>query len=312
MPIAALALLAACAEMHAKMESSHAAPLARPPVEAGKPVNLPGLHNVVSYSPTVMSGSVPDGEQGLATLAALGVKTVVSVDGAAPDVATAERLGLHYIHLPISYDRVPAERRREYAQVIENADGPIYMHCHHGKHRSAAATATAMVTAGVMSEPEAEARMKVSGTSPSYEGLWQSLRECQPLPANELVADLGDAREFPSLAKVTGMVSTMSQLDVAYDDLKAAHDANWQVPKDHPDLVPTNTTDQIHRLFAGLLDEPESQQLPAGYQELLRQEITRAKQLDEALRAGNLELASQHFDAVAKGCKSCHAQFRDK
>ncbi|HEU4419191.1 MAG TPA: hypothetical protein VFT55_09650, partial [Planctomycetota bacterium] len=65
-----------------------------PPATADKPVQLAGVHNVVTYAPNLISGGVPEGQEGLHTLAAMGIQTIISVDGATPDVAGAESLGM--------------------------------------------------------------------------------------------------------------------------------------------------------------------------------------------------------------------------
>ena len=96
--------------------------VAPPVVAATKAEHLPGLHNVVAYTPTVIGGGQPEGEEGLVTLKGMGIKTVVSVDGATPDVATAEKLGLQYVHLPISYDTVTPERQQQLALALANCD----------------------------------------------------------------------------------------------------------------------------------------------------------------------------------------------
>ncbi|HVV99787.1 MAG TPA: hypothetical protein VHB77_05585, partial [Planctomycetaceae bacterium] len=53
----------------------------------------PGLHNLVQASAGVYSGSEPDGEIGFASLETLGIKTIVSVDGARPDIELAHKHG---------------------------------------------------------------------------------------------------------------------------------------------------------------------------------------------------------------------------
>lgn len=61
-------------------------------------------------TPHLYSGSGPDGPKAFASLARLGIKTIISVDGARPNVEAAKKSGLRYVHIPISYDGVPRER----------------------------------------------------------------------------------------------------------------------------------------------------------------------------------------------------------
>lgn len=284
------------------------ATIAPPPLGADKVVHMPGLHNVVTYAPDLIGGGVPEGEEGLRTLAAMGVKTVVSVDGATPDVATAEKLGIRYVHLPISYDTVSTKRQKELAQVVSSVPGPIYVHCHHGKHRSAAALGSAVVLAGKLTPEQACERMAVSGTSPSYEGLWKAVREAHPLDASQLRAD---PASFPSIATVTGMVATMSEIDQVFDLLKQAKEAGWKAPTDHPDLVATKESGRLARLFANLPNDADSVKLPADYQQQLLHAIEVSAQLDQAVQGGDHTKAGQLFDAMNRSCKDCHKTYRD-
>ncbi|MEZ6189594.1 MAG: sulfur transferase domain-containing protein, partial [Planctomycetota bacterium] len=151
----ALACLTACTQ-----PAPAPAPTSAPTLADSEPRAYPGLDNVVAYAPEVYSGSVPHGAEGFRTLAAWGVDTVISVDGAAPDVAAARAAGLRYVHLPIRYDGMDAERTLEIARAVSVARerGAVYLHCHHGKHRSAGAAGAAAVTLGWSTTAEATAR----------------------------------------------------------------------------------------------------------------------------------------------------------
>ncbi|MGE3175323.1 MAG: cytochrome c [Planctomycetota bacterium] len=296
-----------------ELAADHAAaahpPASMPPLDAQAAVHLPGLHNVVTYGDGLCGGSVPVGDDGFASLAAMGVRTIVSVDGATPAVELAHRHGLRYIHLPISYDGVAPERALELAQVIANAEGPIYMHCHHGKHRSAAALAAGGITAGRMTAATAQARMKVSGTSPNYPGLWEAARTATPAAPQQLHADVA---AFPEIAQVSGLVGLMAEADVVFDLVKAAQQSGWQVPADHPDLVPQKETRRLVDLFRALRTDTESMALPQDYQQQLDAFTDAADALDRAVRAGRLADADATFAALGKSCKSCHTTYRDQ
>lgn len=282
--------------------------LAAPAVDAATPATFAGLHNVVTYAPGLVCGGVPEGEHGLATLAAMGIKTIVSVDGAEPEAETATKLGMRYIHLPIPYSGITAERDRELAQAVANAEGPIYVHCHHGKHRSAAALGSALVLCGKLTPEQAMTRMKVSGTGDNYQGLWQAVREAKPLPAAALQADV---TKFPAVAKVRGTVATMSEIDAVFDNVTAAQKAGWQVPADHPDLVPGKETKRLASLFSQLHGEAECAGKPAAFHEQLARAIAQSKALDDAVAKADAAAATTQHGLLQKGCKECHKAFRD-
>ncbi|MEZ6038444.1 MAG: sulfur transferase domain-containing protein [Planctomycetota bacterium] len=279
-----------------------------PPVTADKAIGFPGLHNVVTYAPEVVCGGAPEGHEGLAALKAMGIKTIITVDGAAPDVKGAEALGMHYIHLPISYDTVTPERQKELAQAISSTEGPVYMHCHHGKHRSAAALGSALVLAGKMTPAQAVAKMEISGTSPAYKGLWKAVSEAHALPEAELHVD---PKIFPSVAKTSGMVQTMSEVDLVFDLIKQAEKAGWKAPEDHPDLNAPKEAKRLATLFANLKKDQESMALPADYQQMLDKTIADTAKLDELVRAGDAAASAELLKTIGTTCKECHKVHRD-
>src|SRR5688572_30772436 len=70
-------------------------PALRPPaLSDSDPSSYPGLHNVVAYAADVYSGSAPEGAAGFDTLRRLGVRSVLSVDGAEPELQPAKALGM--------------------------------------------------------------------------------------------------------------------------------------------------------------------------------------------------------------------------
>ena len=146
--ITAASLLAACggslpaAQPEAKQvtdmggvtSASAVAPVAaiKPPTMADTvPREYAGIRNVVAYHDGYYSGSMPDGAEAFETLHAMGIKTIISVDGAAPDVEAAKRLGMRYIHLPISYNAFDKQRRLELTRATRDAmaEGTVYIHC---------------------------------------------------------------------------------------------------------------------------------------------------------------------------------------
>src|SRR5436189_6043349 len=90
------------------------------PAVGQEPHKLTASHlpNAYQIHPHVISGGLPDGEDAFRELAALGVKTIISVDGAKPDVPLAEKYGLRYVHLPHGYGGVPDDRVKELAKAV--------------------------------------------------------------------------------------------------------------------------------------------------------------------------------------------------
>jgi len=279
-----------------------------PPAMADKPADYDGLHNVVAYSDGLYSGSAPEGA-GLETLANMGIRTIITVDGAQPDAEAAEALGMRYVHLPIGYDGISAERKLELARAVRDLPGPIYLHCHHGKHRSAGAAAAVTVSLGRLTNDEALVRMKVSGTAPNYKGLYACATDTK-LASTEQVDAASNA--FPRKWKTTGIVQAMVEIDERFDHLKAIEKAGWTAPKDHPDLVPAAEVGRIAHLSRELHDDAEVAKQPAEFLAMLTASEKAADALEKALLDGEkAEVLGARMKALGQSCKDCHTKFRD-
>ena len=127
---------------------------------------LPNLHRVTE---SVYSGGQPEGEFGFQKLSELGIETVISVDGAQPDVESAKKYGLKYVHLPHGYDGIEEEHAAKLAKAVQSF-GQVYIHCHHGHHRSPAAAAVACVGLDQITPGEGRELLEKAGTSPQYKG----------------------------------------------------------------------------------------------------------------------------------------------
>jgi protein tyrosine phosphatase (PTP) superfamily phosphohydrolase (DUF442 family) len=285
--------------------------------------DLEGLHNVVAYHEGFWSGGVPEGKAGFEQLRSMGVKTIISVDGAVPDLELAKSMGMRYVHLPIGYDGFDDARKAELVRAVRDLPKPIYLHCHHGKHRSAGAAAAVAVSLGWMTNEQAAARMKVSGTAAGYKGLWSCTAKAAPMAA--AVIDAASA-SFPEVTRPESFVASMVAIDEAFDRLKLAEKAGWKAPADHPDLAPIADAGKLADLFR-LIDEASLRKCsPEGADELkswMARSATAAAQLEAALeRAGKTapegpDAASQRaaatalMAALAADCKACHAKYRD-
>ena len=88
-------------------------------VEAGH------LPNAICIHERIISGGLPDGEAAFEELKSLRVKTIISVDGAKPNLALAAKYGMRYVHLPHGYNGISDEHAVQLAKAVYNFDGPI-------------------------------------------------------------------------------------------------------------------------------------------------------------------------------------------
>ncbi|MCA9447958.1 MAG: hypothetical protein KC931_12645 [Candidatus Omnitrophica bacterium] len=267
-------------------------------------VELPGLHSVMRLSDQIFSGGEPIEGKGLETLSAVGIKTVVSVDGAKPRVDQANALGMRYVHIPIGYDGIPEEAGKSFARLVREASAPIYLHCHHGKHRGPAAAAIAYIASTSCEGSEALVFLERVGTSPDYTGLWRDVENFTPPGPDE------DLPELVSVAEVGSMVEAMANIDRHYDNLKLLKGANWSPLEDHPDLVPSQEALLVREAF-----HESNRQMTSDKSEELRTWMKEAEgkaiELETSLKEDRKEDANEHFDSLVQSCKGCHGKYRD-
>ncbi|MEY2713958.1 MAG: hypothetical protein RIT24_301 [Planctomycetota bacterium] len=280
--------------------------------------DFPGLHNVVSYqgsgAAAFYSGGVPEGDAGFDALVKLGIKTIVSVDGALPDLERAKARGMRYVHLPIGYDGFDDVRKAELVRAVRDLPKPLYLHCHHGKHRSAGAAATVAVSLGWMTNAEAAARMKVSGTAEGYKGLWTCTAKAAPMMAAAIDAARAD---FPELTRPDSMVAAMVAADEVLERIKLVEKNGWKVPAAHPDLAPAADAGRIADLLRLLEKDDHVAKLcesdRGDFLALLAVNARQAGALEELLAAKSSDVAK--LGAAMKdlnaGCKACHVKHRD-
>jgi protein tyrosine phosphatase (PTP) superfamily phosphohydrolase (DUF442 family) len=254
----------------------------------------------------IYSGGEPKGDEAFAELAKLGVQTVVSVDGARPNVDAAERHGLRYVHIPIGYDGVSDEAGKMLTRLVREADGPFYVHCHHGTHRGPAAAAVACVADGAADGKKALGILERAGTSKGYAGLWRDVEGFAPPAADATLPEL------VSVAEVGSLAAAMAEIDRASDNLKLCQAADWQTPPDHPDVAPSQEALLLKEGFRETVRQlGESNDYDEQFLTWMHQAEASATSLEAALIAADNEAARATFVTVQNQCKRCHGEYRD-
>jgi protein tyrosine phosphatase (PTP) superfamily phosphohydrolase (DUF442 family) len=264
------------------------------------------LHNLLQVTDRIYSGGEPRDDAAFAELAKLGVKTVVSVDGAKPKVDLARKHGLRYVHIPIGYDGVSGDAGRSLASLVRNGEAPFYVHCHHGRHRGPAAAAVACIADGAADGKAALAILEKAGTSPGYGGLWRDVEAYIPPSASEELPELVEVAEVGSLA------AAMAQIDRASDNLKLCEAAGWQTPADHPDVAPPQEAlllkEGFHETARQLAENNDYDQ---QFLTWITEAETTAARLESALNGDDNQAAGAAFAEVQSQCKRCHTEYRD-
>ena len=269
-----------------------------------QPIDLPGIENAFRVTSRILAGSQPEGDAAFAALAEAGVKTIISVDGARPDIEAAKKHGLRYVHLPFGYDGIPANRIAELAKAAAPEAGTIFLHCHHGKHRGPAAVGVICEAVAGWSPAQAEAWMKQAGTATDYPGLYRAVREFRAPTADE-IARVG---ALPETARTPALVDAMVAIDERFDALKSAQAAGWKTPLEKADatllweqLRELARTDDVRKQcddFRKLL--ADSERAAAALRDTLRTAPADAVKLDAALKQ------------TTQSCAACHKLYRNE
>jgi protein tyrosine phosphatase (PTP) superfamily phosphohydrolase (DUF442 family) len=263
----------------------------------------PAIENIHPLTPQLISGGQPKGDAAFSKLAEMGVKTIVSVDGAKPDLELAKKHGLRYVHIPIGYDGVGAEAQASLTRLMREAQGPIFMHCHHGKHRGPAAAAVACMAAGDMNREQAAEFMKLAGTGKEYKGLWRDVAAFTPLPTDAKLPPLVESVQQESLA------GAMAGLDRAWDGMKLCQAAGWKTPAGHADLAPDH---QGLLVWEGLVESRRmAEKADPQLVKWLDEAVAEAAQLRQSIQAGDEAASARHFKQVEAACARCHEQYRN-
>ena len=269
-----------------------------------------GIENFYQLSSRIFSGSAPDGEQGFAELRKLGIKTIITVDGSKPDVETAKKFGLRYVHLPIGYDGVPVEQGKKLVKAAETLPQPIFVHCHHGLHRGPAGAAVICEGMENWTPQAAVDWLKEAGTATNYAGLYKSVAQFHPPSAEEL-KKLPD--DFPEITDISPLGDTMVEIDGRLDNLKLIQKSGFKQPPTHPDLDPAQEALLLDELFKELLRSTVTQKRDQDFQSRLADMEKAVNQLHLILDKTPLEKSSAEaaLKNIVDTCAACHKAHRN-
>lgn len=304
-----------------------------------RPENHIDLHNIYHLSDNIISGSEPGGVRALKTIADMGVKTILSVDGKVPDSETAARYGMRYVHIPIRYRGITSEELLQIAKTFRELEGPFYVHCFHGKHRGPAAAAVGRLVLDGASRGQAIAEMRQwCGTSGAYEGLYRVIA-AGDIPTQEKTKTY--SFDFPNAFGFQGFRHSMVEICRTFDNLKALHKNSWATDPRHPDLNPAHEARQLAQSFRQAFELEGMSSEPEDFQGWMASSVETSQRLHELLDAwrkdqgpnpavdlsqGTADGSAQSrgeddpriaaidraYDLVQANCQSCHAAYRNE
>lgn len=273
------------------------------------PLKTVHIHNTFRAATNIYSGSSPDSDAAFQELASLGVKAVVSVDGGKPDLASAKKHGLRYIHLPIGYDGISSNRVVELIQAARSASGPLYVHCHHGKHRGPAAAAIACLGTAGWTPNQAVAFLRQAGTSTEYAGLYQSVGQFQaPQLSPHSTPEL-----LPEVATTSTLVDFMVAIDDRFERLKSAQKNQWKADPKHPGDSPAQQALLVWEQLRELLRSEDTKQRAPEYRQSLEHAEWLAQAFHGIVRSEGSTTADmdEWFQRLSRSCNECHKAHRN-
>jgi protein tyrosine phosphatase (PTP) superfamily phosphohydrolase (DUF442 family) len=267
-----------------------------------------GLMHYQRWSERLAQGGDPEGEEGFASLAAMGFRTVISVDGAPPKLETAARHGLTYVHVPIGYDGIDRVQALQIISAVERSDGPVYVHCHHGRHRGPAAAAIARVALEGTDRETAIEGLRSSGCSPRYTGLYRAIAAFETPSELELASV---PRELPSRVRPDGIKGVMTHIDHRWDLVAAAREAGWRAPARHPDIDPEHEVGMIENALRELAAMDEDLAAGEEFQRFVAEALKASQVLEAALDGSAWGEAGAAYERLQQSCEACHAAYRN-
>ncbi len=255
------------------------------------------------------------------------VDTLICVDGAEPDIDAANRAGLRVLHLPCTYDGIPEAVTLAITKAALEAQARgtrVATHCHHGKHRSPAAAATAMRALGA-SVHESEAALALAGTSSGYPGLWRDVREQEFIPLDARASLDAVALAWNTAVPPAELVRLMNEMERRLDAMSLSV-ARGALPSaaDAGALADALRLcgDEGRGRAEGMSSDLGALALQAQALEDLLTATRAADSMDDEVAASAAAGAAARADAradaaaalasIRAGCASCHAVHRDR
>lgn len=291
-------------------------------VKTPRPLQCEHLPNAFLVTDDILSGGTPNGEEGFTELEKIGVKTVISVDGSTPEIDSARQHGIRYVHLPHGYDGIPDLHARTLAKAVRELPGPIYIHCHHGKHRSPASTAVACIGAGLISVREGLQFLNLAGTSQRYVGLYAAVNRATNYPA-ELLEQMEVT--FPELAQITPLARAMVNLEAQFNNLASIGPAHFKQrtnrsetdPAHEAPMLPAHEALMLKEHFAEIMRTAPAEESFEEYRKIIRNSHQLVSQLESHLYRHQFNEATKSeltktLSSLKRDCRRCHAAYRDR
>jgi protein tyrosine phosphatase (PTP) superfamily phosphohydrolase (DUF442 family) len=272
-------------------------------------IQVAGVENFFQLATNFYSGGSPLDDEGFEALAKLGIKTIITVDGAQPDLVRAGARGMRYVHLPHGYDGISRETQLKLVKAMDVVEGPVFIHCHHGKHRGPVAAAVVCMSKMDWSPDDALKWLGAAGTGTNYVGLFATVKDFRKPSRDELEKT---PAEFKEAQRISGLVDSMVAIDETFDRLKTLRrtaSAASGAPDNH--LVSEATLLREHFREAQRLED--SKKRGEDFLKMLIEAENLATAFEDSLTSSTDAVRVERaFAGLEKSCASCHRTHRDE
>ena len=263
-----------------------------------------GIENMFKLGKRIYSGGEPTAEASFEKLKEMGVVAIVSVDAARPNVELAKKYGIRYVHVPLGYDGISTHAQGSLVRVMREIDGPVFVHCHHGRHRGPAAAAIACLASSDFTAGQAKQFLEKAGTGKQYAGLWRDVATFRQPDTDAKLPELRSVVEERSLA------SSMAAVDRYFEKIVEA-----EKERDAPaSRIASVFAENLPLLREELLESArhDVNDRPAEVKKGLLDAAQLVNQLEDATKKNRRDSIPRVLGQLQRSCTDCHKKFRDQ
>lgn len=263
-----------------------------------------GIENMFKLGKRIYSGGEPTSEASFEKLKEMGVVAIISVDAARPNVELAKKYGIRYVHVPMGYDGISTNAQGSLVRVMREIDGPVFVHCHHGRHRGPAAAAIACLASNDLTVEQAGQFLEKAGTGKQYAGLWRDVAKFRQPDADAVLPELRSVVEERSLA------SSMAAVDRYFERIVEAEKERGAPASRIASVFAENLPLLREELLESARHDVSDR--PAEVKKGLLDAAQLVNQLEDASKKNRRESMTRVLGQLQRSCTDCHKKFRDQ
>jgi protein tyrosine phosphatase (PTP) superfamily phosphohydrolase (DUF442 family) len=142
----------------------------------------PSFAGAEAVTPNLYRGPAPS-DATLSHLQKIGVRTVVDLrlgDGNEHERASVEKLGMHYINIPLGFGGPSAQAVQQFLKIATDSNnGPIFVHCRQGRDRTGTMVGVYRMVVQHWTFDKTYTEMRDHKFKPFLVGMKDTVEQCQ-------------------------------------------------------------------------------------------------------------------------------------